>query len=94
MVWKDMDSFFCRSASSKATVKAAELFCRYGHSVHLVLLENIINFKFNHKIKLKIISEKINKGLFGKLLMAYKLNRTFYEAESKEGKFRRKRKIW
>ena len=73
--------------AEKATVKAAELFCRYGHSVHLVLLENIINFKFNHKIKLKIISEKINKGLFGKLLMAYKLNRTFYEAESKEGKF-------
>ncbi len=73
--------------AEKATVKAAELFCQNGHSVHLVLLENIIHFKFNRKIKLRIISKKINKGLFGKLLMAYKLNRTFYEAESKEGKF-------
>jgi glycosyltransferase involved in cell wall biosynthesis len=52
-----------------------------------VLLENIINFKFHRKIKLKIISEKIKGGLIRKYLMAYKLRKAFNDIEKKEGKF-------
>ncbi|CAM8373131.1 RfaG Glycosyltransferase [Candidatus Methylopumilus planktonicus] len=77
----------CVGGAEKATIKAAELLRQNGHSVHLVLLENIVNFKFNREIKCKIIYDKIKKGLIGKYLMAYKLNRTFCEIERKEGKF-------
>ena len=73
--------------AQKATIKAAELLCQEGYFVQLVLLENHISFKFNRKIKLKIISEKMKGGLFGKYLMAYKLNKAFYEIEKKKGKF-------
>ncbi len=73
--------------AEKATIKVAELLYQNGHSVQLVLLQNVVNFKLNHKIKLKIISDKIKKGLFGKYLIAYKLNRFFYEVEKKDGKF-------
>ena len=73
--------------AEKAILKAAELLFLDGHSVQLILLENQIDFKFDRNIKLKIISEKAKKDLFGKYLMAYKLNRAFYEIEKKEGKF-------